>query len=93
MQRSPVGDALVLLQHAVIAGDGLGQVGQQRDVHGAQTSLFPRGVDPIGTQKQRGGGFIPHTKDVQQELLHLCSSSVANAKAITGLQLGCETSD
>lgn len=64
---SPVGDALVLLQHAVVAGHGLGQVGQQRDVHGAQASLLPRGVDP--------------KKETDDKMFG--SSSVAKAKAVT----------
>lgn len=50
---SPVGDALVLLQHAVVAGDGMGQVGQQRDVHGSQASLLPWGVDPNRRQEKK----------------------------------------
>lgn len=64
---SPVGDALVLLQHAVVAGHGLGQVGQQRDVHGAQASLLPRGVDPKKETDDKTFG----------------SSLVAKAKAVT----------
>ena len=44
----PVGDALVFLQDAVVPGDGVGEVGQQGDVHGPQTTLLPGSVDPNG---------------------------------------------
>lgn len=45
---SPVCNAVVLLQHTVVFGDGLGEVCHQGDFHGTQTSLLPWCVDPEG---------------------------------------------
>lgn len=49
-RHRPVGDAFILFQDAVIAGDGLSQVSHQWDVHGAEATLLPGCVDPIGNK-------------------------------------------
>lgn len=47
---SPVCDSVVFLQHAVIFGDLLGEVGHEGDLHRAQTALFSRRVNPVEVQ-------------------------------------------
>lgn len=47
----PVGDAFVLLQHAVICGDGAPYVGHKGDLHRTQTALFFRCVGPLRTHR------------------------------------------
>lgn len=48
----PVGDALVLLQHPVVRGDGTQCVGYQRDLHWTQTALLTRCVGPVRTHNE-----------------------------------------
>lgn len=55
-KQTSVGDAFILFQDAVIAGDGLSQVSQQWDVHGAQATLLPGCVDPCQMAEMRVGG-------------------------------------
>jgi len=52
-EKSAESDTLVLFQYAVSLGDVASLVGQQRDLHAPQSSLFPRRVDPSEMAKVR----------------------------------------
>lgn len=70
----PVGDAVVFLQHTVVPGDGFGEVCHKRDFHVTQTSLLPRGVDPVENKYNNINGiskFYGHTKSTRQDSITL----------------------
>lgn len=54
------GDAALLVQNAVAAGDAHGLVGQKGDAHLAEPSLLARGVDPRQVGEVAVGGSGDH---------------------------------
>lgn len=48
---SPVRDSVIFLQHAVVLGDLLGEVGHQGDLHFTQTALFSWRINPVENKR------------------------------------------
>lgn len=55
----PVGNALVSFQHAIVLGQASSHISKQGDVQGAQASLLPWSVDPVGERVRVGALGCP----------------------------------
>lgn len=78
---------LILHQHAVGARDALGDVGNERDVHGAQASVRASGARPcqqrvvrVGADGSHVGVNVTELLDAVREGHNLCSSCRQNTK-------------
>jgi hypothetical protein len=67
----PQGDAVLLEQNIVLAGNGLGQIGHERETRLTETALRARRVDPGQVRKLGVDRHANHFAVKRMELVHM----------------------